>query len=200
MIYLVRHGQTRFNLERRYQGACDSPLTALGEDQARAVGRLLAELAPRDCPIVSSPLGRARATAELIRRAGGFTSDITLDPRLAEISMGAWDGRLISEIDTAAAGFTSEDLPPDWYMRSPDGETYAQFAARLGDWVESVRSLPGPLIVVSHGVAGRVIRGLYAHLDKDTALRLPVPQDAVFRLNDGTIERIDCAPASAGTS
>ena len=196
MIYLIRHGQTQFNLERGYQGACDSPLTDLGRAQARAYGLTLAGLAPPGCPIVSSPLGRAHDTARRLREAGGFTAPIALDARLAEISMGAWDGLLLSEIEALRPGFDTERPPPDWYMRSPDGETYEVFAARLGDWLNSERDRAGPLIVVTHGVAGRVIRGLYAGLSKYEALTLPVPQDALYRLSGGVIERIDVRAAA----
>ena len=157
---------------------------------------LLAGLAPGDCPIVSSPLGRAHNTARLLREAGGFTALITLDARLSEISMGAWDGLLLSEIEALRPDFDTRSPPPDWYMRSPDGETYAAFAARLSAWLDGEGHRDGPLIVVTHGVAGRVIRGLYAGLAKDEAISLPVPQDAFYRLSGGVIERIDAMAAA----
>jgi broad specificity phosphatase PhoE len=196
MIYLVRHGQTVFNLERRYQGACDSPLTALGERQARAMGALLAGLVPADTPIVSSPLGRAASTALILAQAGGFTAPVTLDPRLAEISMGSWDGLLLVELEALRPPFDTANPPPDWYMRSPDGETYEAFAARLADWLRDTLAEARTVIAVSHGVSGRVLRGLYAGLPRDEALRLPVPQDAVFRMADGVLERIECEPVA----
>lgn len=89
MIYLVRHGQTESNLARRYQGASDSPLTALGQAQARRMGQLLNRLVPDTTGwrMVASP-GRARQTADLIRQAMGGTLTPSLDPRVAEVSMG----------------------------------------------------------------------------------------------------------------
>src|SRR5580698_744111 len=119
MIYLVRHGQTEFNRDRRFQGAVDSALTPLGEAQGAALGRRLAELTDADTPIVSSPLGRARATAELIRAAGGFRAEVTVDARLAEISRGSWDGLTWPELVAQKPDFPIEAPPPDWYMRSP---------------------------------------------------------------------------------
>ena len=99
MIYLVRHGETAFNRERRVQGHVDSALTELGVRQAHAVGRLLKDLI-RGEPgwrIVSSPLGRARSTAEIVAsKLGGLP--VELDERLKEMSWGPFDGRLRSEL------------------------------------------------------------------------------------------------------
>ena len=189
-LYLVRHGQTEFNLARRYQGALDSPLTALGVEQAGWMGALLATLVDPGTPIVSSPLGRARRTAEIIAEAARL-SPPALDPRLAEVSLGVWDGLTDEDIDFAFPGARDGTSRWDWYFASPDGERYEAMAARLGEWLTEAK---GPLVAVSHGVAGRVIRGLYAGLDRDEALKLDVPQDAVFRLAEGRIERIDCLP------
>lgn len=194
MIYLIRHGQTEFNRDGRLQGSLDSPLTALGESQARTIGRRLAELTGADTAIVSSPQGRARRTAALLRESGGFSAEVEFDPRLAEVSLGRWDGLTRPEIAAQNPGFSFEPAPPDWYFRSPDGETYADVAARIGDWVETFRRHSADLIVVSHGVAGRVLRGLYAGTPVVEALQFAVPQDAIFRLHQGQIERLDGAP------
>ncbi|HEY2710303.1 MAG TPA: histidine phosphatase family protein [Caulobacteraceae bacterium] len=193
MIYLVRHGQTEFNREGRFQGGRDSPLTPVGEAQADAFGRLLAGLTGAATPIVCSPLGRTRATAERLRAAGGFTSEIVLDPRLAEIGMGAWDGLTWPEIVALRPPFDVEAAPRDWFMRSPDGETYDEFAARLADWIYDYSDRPGPVIAVSHGISGKVLRGLYAGVDKEAGLSEHSPQDAIFRLHDGRIDRFECA-------
>jgi broad specificity phosphatase PhoE len=192
MLYLIRHGQTEFNREQRFQGACDSPLTELGRSQARGFGRRLANLVDRDTPIVASPLGRAQATAEIVRETAGLAGPVSLDARLAEISMGSWDGLTWQEIEALGHGFPPGRPPPDWYMRSPDGETYAAFAGRLGDWLADHRDRPGPLAVVSHGVVSRVLRGLYLGLGKDEGLAQSTPQDGFFRLDGGRVERIDC--------
>ena len=64
-------------------------------------------------------------------------------------------------------------------------------AARLGDWLGEATAGGRDLVVVSHGVAGRILRGLYAGLSREEALALDVPQDAVFRLEGGRVERID---------
>ncbi len=192
-LYLVRHGQTEFNLARRYQGALDSPLTALGVEQAGRMGALLAGLVPAGTAVISSPLGRTRHTARIISETAGLAAP-TFDARLAEVSLGCWDGLTDEDIDFAFPGARDGTSRWDWYFTSPDGERYEAMAARLGDWLAEATASDGPLVAVSHGVAGRVLRGLYAGLHRDEALKLDVPQDAVFRLSSGAVERIDCLP------
>lgn len=198
MIYLVRHGQTEFNRDGRLQGHVDSPLTALGVEQATRVGRLLRALVGdiADWSIVSSSLGRAARTARIIAEVLGV-SEVALDDRLREVSMGSWDGLTTAEIARLAPDVVSGAYRSTLFFRSPDGETYGRMAARLGSWLDEALSDGRPRIVVSHGVAGRVLR---ARIDWEEAVQLPAPQDAIFRLSHGRMERIDCAPAALAPS
>ncbi len=70
----------------------------------------------------------------------------------------------------------------------PGGESYALLAARIGAFLRDVQ---GDTIVVGHGGAGRVVRGLYGRLPEAKILALDEPQDAIFRLTQGTIAHID---------
>jgi len=193
MIYLVRHGQTEFNRERRIQGHVDSPLTELGVRQALAVGRLLRDLIrdPAGWRIVSSPLGRAHATAELIsQRLGGLP--VELDDRLKEMSWGAHDGRLRAELEAEQPETFGKT---GWAFDAATGETYDEVSARVADWLASLPPEPQRRIVcVTHGISGRVLRGLYADLPRDQAGQQDVPQDAVYLLQHGGVGRIDCEP------
>jgi probable phosphoglycerate mutase len=197
MIYLIRHGQTEFNREGRYQGHCDSPLTALGRDQAGRVGVLLAELIDDVSCFSCSPLGRAVQTARIVQAAVGLP-DPTLDARLAEISLGSWDGLTDEEIATASPDVHIASRY-EMFFSSPDGEGYAAIAARLQSWLDETLADGRPHLAVSHGVAGQVLRGLYLGLERESQARLAVPQDAVFRLDDGVVTRIDAAPAALVT-
>jgi probable phosphoglycerate mutase len=111
ILVLLRHGQTQFIVEKRFQGAMEAPLTALGERQARLAGRRLA--APHAHPqlpipdsspfaIVHSPLGRARRTAELaveeMTAAGRATPPLRQDAGFSEIGQGPWEGLTDKEI------------------------------------------------------------------------------------------------------
>ena len=185
-IFLVRHGETEWNRARRYQGWSDSPLTAEGVAQAEAIGRRLAAIPEAaGAVIVASPLGRARRTAEIIGECLGRAAPPRFDERLREISLGAWDGLGRREIRTRLGAAFAEF---EWYFETPDGEAYDAFAGRVGDALRDLAG--GPVIVVCHGVVTRVLRGLYAGLPRAAALRLPVPQDKIFRLADGAIEEI----------
>ena len=202
MIYLIRHGQTEFNREGRFQGRCDSPLTALGRDQAARVGALLASLIaePADWRFVTSPLGRAAGTARIIQAATSGLGAPVLDDRLREIGMGSWEGLTDEEIasvspDVAKGVSNRYDL----FFSSPDGETYEVIAARLRAWLDEAAADTHSYVAVSHGVAGRVLRGVYLGLDRAAQARLAVPQDAIFRLDGGQVERLDCAPPALAT-
>ena len=193
MIYLVRHGQTEFNRERRIQGHVDSPLTGLGVRQAKAVGRLLRDLIsdPAGWRIVSSPLGRAASTAEIVSAKLGGVS-VELDDRLKEMSWGPRDGRLRSELEVEHPDTFGRT---GWAFDAATGETYEEVAARVGDWLAGLPREPERrIIAVSHGISGRVLCGLYAGLPRDDARQQDVSQDAVYLLQHGRVGRIDCEP------
>ncbi len=193
MIYLVRHGQTEFNRERRIQGHVDSPLTELGVRQAKAVGQLLRDLIrmPEGWRIVSSPLGRALATAEIVAgKLGGLP--VELEDRLMEMSWGPHDGRLRSELEAENPETFGKT---GWAFDAGSGESYEAVATRVGDWLASLPLEPKRrIIAVSHGISGRVLRGLYANLGRDASAQQDVPQDAVYLLQHGGVGRIDCEP------
>ncbi len=191
MIYLVRHGQTQFNLGKRLQGSLDSPLTPLGEQQARQVGQLLRDLVPagETLPFFSSPQPRALATSALIRAELGGDHPLRIDARLREFAMGCWEGLTTADVDRdwpGANATASSRLA--WARHCPDGETLADARARLADWLRSEGERDA--IVVSHGGAGSLLRGLYTGLSDEEALDLPIPQDAIFLLADGAIREV----------
>lgn len=192
MIWLVRHGQTAFNAEGRIQGAKDSPLTALGEEQGRRLGQMLGRIAPKEVRIIASPLGRTQHTARIIREHGGFASPIETDARLAEISLGEWDGMLKDDIRERVPDYDAGPNRWSWFFNAPGGDSWDALNTRLQSWLEEAVVTDHPIIAISHGVSGRILRGLFAQLARDQTLRLDIPQDACFHLCNGSIERIDC--------
>ena len=200
MIYLCRHGQTFHNREGRMQGQTESDLTPLGRAQAAAMGDLLFDLIRRDPPaappvewrIVASPLRRARDTAETIGARLGLP--VAFEDRLKEISVGDWSNRLRDEVKREAPALQGD---PEWAFKSPNGETYEDIMARVSGWL--AEQAPEPerrLIVVSHGIAGWMLRGAYGGLSREQVIALDTPQDAIFRLSNGQIDRLACAPVA----
>ena len=194
MIYLVRHGQTEYNVERRIQGHGDSPLTALGREQARLMGLTLGRLiGGGDATIFASPLGRTQDTARIVAQAAGIDSPIVLDDDLKEVGLGVWEGLTHRQIAHKWPDFPSRDAM-DWHFQSPDGEDFDGLSARLARALDRVRAHSGAhRVIVSHGVAGRILRGLHAELPRHETLALDIPQDALFVLDDGRIRRVECA-------
>lgn len=192
MIYLLRHGQTTYNAEGRMQGQSESALSPLGARQAQAMADLLKTLIPdpRGWRLVASPLGRTRQTAAAVSAALGLAVEI--DERLIEVGVGAWQGRLTKEI---GAEYPELFKSREWFFHAPGGETYEQMEVRLTSWLaDQPPEAERKVIAVSHGVAGRILRGLYLDLPRAEALQQPVPQDAIFCLDDGAVTRIDCEP------
>ncbi len=191
MIYLVRHGETEWNRAGRMQGHLDAPLTARGEAQARAVGETLRELGVERFDMVSSPLGRTRATAAIIASALGRDPEaIPTDERLMEMTWGDWDGLTLAEIETRDPGAWARRKADHWDFSPPGGgESYTKVALRVADWLAGLDP-ERSLIVVSHGGVGRVARGLYGGLTEAETLAQDEPQNAFHRLRDGQVERI----------
>lgn len=185
MIYLCRHGQTRFNAVRRYQGQVDSPLTELGRAQASAMGRALRPLVGEGLRVWASPLGRAQESLGLILAEIG-PRPVTTDARLMEVAMGAWDGLDETEIEAEYPG-ARDGLPPgEWFFHGPGGETFAMFRDRLAGVLAEIAGDPAPVkLVVAHGVVSRVMRGLHAGLGKREMLTGATPQDGFHALAPG---------------
>ncbi len=182
-IYLIRHGETEWNAQGRFQGKLDSALTETGIKQAEAIGRRLARLDLSFDAFVSSPLGRARQTASIIAGLAHLPA-VQCDDRLAEVSLGSWDGLTPIDIDAQWPGLLDGSTPFDWFFRSPDGESYDAVFQRARCWLDERQ---GVTIAVSHGLIGRVIRGAYCGLSRTEALSLPVPQDVIWKLSSGRI-------------
>lgn len=123
---LLRHGQTALSVERRFAGRGDVPLTEVGQQQAAAAAARLASRGGIDL-VVTSPLGRARRTAEAVADATG--APLLVDEDLAETDFGDWEGRTFAEVrqqwpEEMNAWMASADVAP------PGGESLASAARR----------------------------------------------------------------------
>ena len=193
-LYMLRHGETAWNTERRMQGNKNSDLTELGRRQALAVGRALkAELDRTPGPTVfwRSPLGRVRETAEIIGRELGIgTADWREDARLKELSYGQWEGQSWQEIEAVRPNALNDWKADPHGFCPPGGETHVELRRRCAEFLAEVAASGVRTVVVGHGVSGAVVRGLHLGLSAEAMFVLPKPQDAFFRLLDSREERI----------
>ncbi|MEB2298584.1 phosphoglycerate mutase family protein [Lysinibacillus xylanilyticus] len=191
-IYILRHGETEFNTQGRYQGELDSPLTELGVRQVQQNALMLKSLIenPNEWKIVSSPLGRAMQSTEIICETIGYDlKNVEKDERLTEVAVGHWAGLTTKEIESSWPNLFHNTDVYNWYFNAPNGEAYDSVVNRLSDWLEDIQHVQ-KVIAISHGLTGRILRGIYADLKKEDALKLEVSQDVFFKLADNTITRI----------
>jgi broad specificity phosphatase PhoE len=192
-IYYLRHGETVWNATKRLQGRHDSPLSTVGEAQALRCAEILSELLTRagrragDLDYVSSPLGRACRTMQLVRGAVGLAPDsYRTDTLLAEISFGAWEGLTVEEVQARDPELLAAREHDKWGFRPPGGESYAEVSERMGRWH---RALAQDTVVTAHGGTARA---LFAHLGIAPAELAPladVAQGVVYVITDGALAR-----------
>ncbi len=189
-IYLLRHGETEWNVQGRIQGALDSPLTERGRLQAQIMGLTLKRvLQGASVPIYCSPLGRARQTLEIVCTYAGLdAAGCRFDDRLCELSWGEWDGMTTAEIEAASPGAVAARAAAHWTYAPTGGISYQQLAERLHPFLAGIVTTGG--VVVGHGAVGRVIRGLHLGLAPHDIVRLDEPQDTVFALHHGRMEAL----------
>ena len=159
-LLLVRHGETDWNRDGRWQGHSDTHLNELGRQQAE---RLAGELSDVDV-VYSSDLARARETAGILAERLGL--EVRLDPRLRERSFGAWEGLTVDEIEAAFQEdhrrWQSGDGPG-----ADDAEAFDAFAARVDSFLQEILPLHPDenVLIVGHGGPIRVIHALASGLD-----------------------------------
>jgi broad specificity phosphatase PhoE len=192
-LYFSRHGETQANVEKRFQGrTIDTPLTAKGREQARAIALILHDACPAFAALefVASPLPRACKTMEIIRGELGLALDgFRTDDRLMEINLGAWDGLTDAEARARDPAAFAERGKDKWNVRVPGGgENYADVARRAESWIADLRA---DTFAVSHGAFTRVLRGLFAGMDWKQMSDLDETQGVAYRVRGSTVTRLD---------
>jgi broad specificity phosphatase PhoE len=198
-IYFIRHGETAWNAEGRYQGKKDIPLNDVGRAQADGNGHLLKALLERsgrnseEFDWYVSPLSRTRETMERVRAAFRDTPlpKVVSDDRLIELSFGIFEGQLHTELADGAMAIAGQRDASFWYYRPPEGESYDDLATRITAFGDA---LPRRAIIVSHGGVLRVLRRIIEDFPPDRAVNWFPPQDSVIHFADG---RATVYPAGA---
>lgn len=179
-LYLLRHGQTDWNRDRRIQGQMESDLTELGREQAARQGTILAGLdLPHAVAAFVSPLRRTRQTAEIALTAAGLTP--RFDDRLKEVHMGRWEGQYYADLKLAEPEAFATGSILHLCLNSP-GETLQDMRDRIGGFLDD---LTGPAVVVSHGVALTILRGLVLNAEMPQMEAMSRDQGVVWELRDG---------------
>jgi len=176
-IYLTRHGQTEWNVEKRFQGWGNSPLTELGMQQAKALGRYFSCIELN--VIYSSSAPRALQTAELIR--GKKTLNIISEEDLREINLGSWEGMTYSEIENLyPEKFDHFWNYPEKYIPLDSGETYEALKSRIFNKMEEItkKHRGETVLVVVHGVVLKTLYTCFRYQSIRDIIHSPHPESA----------------------
>ncbi|MEE3182918.1 MAG: histidine phosphatase family protein [Pseudomonadota bacterium] len=176
-FFLVRHGETEWNTQRRIQGWADSPLTSLGLAQAEAHGRLLGKF--RIDRVLASPLGRTKQTVVPIVQETGVVAEY--DDRLREVCMGDWSGRTAQELQSRHLDQWQARLDdPEGYC-PPNGESRLDVKRRVAPLITELIDAPQQMVVlVSHGITIRILLDLLLGSSKHRKPIRGVPNDLVY--------------------
>jgi broad specificity phosphatase PhoE len=154
-LFVVRHADTAWNRERRYQGGQDLPLSAAGRAQADAVARALRDISLG--AVYASPLARARQTAEAIAAPRGLP--VRLDPAFREMSFGAWEGRTVADVRAGDPAAHRRFMEAPHLAAPPAGEPLGEVRRRALEGLERIAAAhPGAAVcLVTHAIPARIL-------------------------------------------
>jgi broad specificity phosphatase PhoE len=182
-LLLIRHGETNWNYQHRYQGQTDTELSARGEEQATRIGNALRYEALT--AVYSSDLRRAVHTAEIAMaayesRSGRRAPDLSVKPAIAEMAFGAWEGFTHDELIDRKDHSYHQWIQDPWSAAPPEGEDLRAYAKRTTECIQGIvaGNPEGCVAVITHG---GVIRMIVSKVLESFA---------------AGIERIDVAPGS----
>jgi probable phosphoglycerate mutase len=161
-LYLIRHGETEWSLDRRHTGRTDIPLTTNGESEARELGKHLRDI--QFSHVLTSPLKRAQQTCVLV----GLDRVPEIEPDLVEWDYGDYEGKQSVNIRKER---------PDWNVfrdGCPHGEMPTQISDRADRLLARLRNLDGNIALFSHGQFGSVLAMRWIGLAVDEAQHFPL--------------------------
>jgi len=185
-IYLLRHGQTEWNVEGRYQGQMDSPLTVKGKEQAKANALKLEKyLNTKEMKIFSSPLGRAKSTAYIIAKELNLQqSKIELIDEIKEFNYGIFEGNTKTFCKSEFSEEYEAREADKWSYVLEGGESYEMVSRRLKAWLSTL-SEEKEIVIIAHEMINRALRGLYLNLENKKTLTLFQSNDILIKLENG---------------
>lgn len=199
-LFVLRHGETDWNVLKRLQGHTDTSLNEQGRSQARRHGGELAQILSSRSQatdlkdelagwhFVSSPLKRCRETMGIVLDCLGYSSlPFSIDDRLIEISFGEWEGQRWEDLHMNEPELVKARFENPWEECAPGAETYTDLEKRVLDWYSS---LPPKSIVVTHSGPSRILRRAVGQLSKEQVLDLQSPQDRFMKICGHSFEWI----------
>jgi broad specificity phosphatase PhoE len=166
-LWLVRHGETEWSASGKHTGSTDLPLTPVGEQRARAIGRFL--MGRHFALVLTSPLARARETCRL----SGYGESASVESNLREWDYGEYEGRTTSEIRSERPGWSL------WRDGVPAGESIRQVAVRAQAVIDRALASPGDALLFAHGHILRVLSSCW--------LGLPPEEGRLFSLGTASV-------------
>ncbi len=188
-LYLVRHGETAWNLEMKYQGHSDVPLSERGREQARLLAGRLAK--NRIAAFYASDLRRATETAAILAEPHGLP--VKTHPSLREMNFGLWEGLTSQEIKKNYGELAGRWWQDPLHTRLPNGENLRDLAGRVNETMDGItrRYLDNrEVVVVSHGGPIRVYIATLLGMDLKFYWRL--------RLDNACLNIVDFAEPAQG--
>lgn len=167
VLVMMRHARTDYNVEKRLQGSLDIELGQSGREQALKAAQLVTATYGRDLRVVSSPLARARATAQAVADVVG--AEVVVDPAFTQRSYGVWEGLTLAQVrERWPEEFARREagLEPRIDGWGASADVAARVAVGMREWWDADR----PTLVVSHG--GAIQLGVMSVLGLEPASRV----------------------------
>lgn len=178
-LLLVRHGEVEGSEPGVLLGSTDLPLSEVGRFQSRLLRRVLPSAGSAD--FLSSPLSRARETAEIV--TAGIGARLRLDPDLREIDFGEWEGRTYDEVEAIAPSLAAEWRELREGFAFPQGESLSDFHSRIIRVAgRSAAAAADTTVIFTHG---GVVRALLCHF-----LGLPFRDYLIFEIGPGSVSTV----------
>jgi probable phosphoglycerate mutase len=180
-MYIIRHGETKLNVIKAFQGHIDSGLTAKGIQQARTHACKLKSCGLKQ--ITCSDLPRATHTASIVAEI--LDIPMQTDTQLREVYFGFWDGMADVNIQQQYPQLWKDRASNKWQFNGYNGESYEQAHKRAQRWLSQNYAI-GTLIVC-HRTFGKILRGAYAGLTPKEIMATDFLHQDIYRLHDRQI-------------
>ncbi|MFC1659525.1 histidine phosphatase family protein [Pseudomonadota bacterium] len=161
MLYIIRHGETEWNVKRLVQGKKDSKLTEKGIGQAKDIAKLLHKINKEmhNYKFIISTLGRTKQTFEVMKQELGINTNCICEPLLEEISFGIFEGITRNERLKKFPKEVELNEQDIWHLVYPEGESRAMLAERLKTFIKKYKNIENK-IVITHNAVSIVLRGI----------------------------------------